>query len=117
MGNQVTIIIRTDALDQIEAHPAEFVQEIRKALNRVIDRSRPEGVDIAVGNHANPARVICCYHCDSTAIIASGGATASVLAVLHKWHWPSRVTMLKEMLLALGDKLAEAIRDQELGKE
>ncbi len=76
MGNQTTIIIRNDAIHEIEKNPHEFVRNLCNAIERVAGGFANNGIDIPTGNHANVARVIEVHHSDSTTIIASGASTA-----------------------------------------
>jgi len=105
MGNQTTVIIRNDGIDQIRANPAEFVENMLEAIKRVASGLEPNGMDFAAGCHANPARVVECHHADGTVVIAAGGSTAEKIATVYAWRWPSRA---KKLFHLAGEVLSEA---------
>lgn len=90
MGNQTTVIIRNDAIDEIRRNPEEFVSNLLEAIERVAAGLEPRGTDFGCGCHANPARVVEVHHADNTTIVACGGSTAEKLATIFRWRW-SRV--------------------------
>ena len=51
MGNQTTVIIRNDAIDQIREHPEEFVSNLLDAIEHVAGGLAPQGIDFPTGNH------------------------------------------------------------------
>jgi hypothetical protein len=106
MGFQTTIIIRNDALGDIERNPSQFVQNLILAIQEI--SGVPEGLDVPCGHHGNVARVVECHHSDSTTIIASGGSTAELLATVNGWRWPDKQEKLSAFIIALVDAKVDA---------
>jgi hypothetical protein len=107
MGFQTTIIIRNDAIGDIQRNPAQFVDGLLHAINEV-SAGDTKGWDVPCGNHANVARVIEVHHSDSTTIVASGGSTAELLATIHEWRWGSIEEKMRAIIMALTDSWAIA---------
>ncbi len=104
MGYQTTVIIRNDAISEIERNPEEFVRNLLDTLRRVgLDEiSHTNGLDFPCGHHANVGRVIETHHSDSTTIITSGGSTGELLATLYgKWRFASRAELLSQVIREL----------------
>jgi hypothetical protein len=76
MGYNTTIVLYNDALDQIEKDP-QLGRSIGAAVRQVA--CRYGAVDVPAGNHSNAMRVIESHHADTTALVAVGANTGSVL--------------------------------------
>lgn len=112
MGNQTTIIIRNDAIGDIEKNPEQFTKNLLDAIQRVGAGLHPDGVDFPCGHHANVGRVIEVHHADTTVIVASGGSTAYRLGALYgRWRWKDEQDRLQRVINQLQIDLADAKRD------
>ena len=70
MSSSATILIRAEALDQIAAHPEQFVRELVAALRGLHLGDRPY-TEIEAGNFANAAMVLPVAHDSLPRVILS----------------------------------------------
>lgn len=78
MGWNTGVIILNDAIGNIEDHPKEFVDGLRRAMGDFLSHGG-KPVDIAVGGHVNAASVFHQSHADNTGVFAIGGNHATRL--------------------------------------
>lgn len=99
MGSQVTVVIRTDAIHEIQENAQEFVNNLIDATYRVAAGYEP--TDFAAGHHANPGQVVAYNHCDMASIIYSGGARGKQLALIANSDREDDRTRAKRVIIAL----------------
>lgn len=105
MGYQSTIIIRNDALGDIESNPKQFVENLLAAIFTVADGA--VNLDVPCGNHANVARVIEVHHSDATTVVSSGGSTGELLGTVQQWRWPNTEAKIRALIQVLQHKATE----------
>lgn len=83
MGNNATVLIRTDAVGEIRSNAQQFVDNMLLAINAVAAGAAPK--DFPVANHGNPAQVINFHHADNTSILAVGANCGREIGLIHRW--------------------------------
>ena len=86
MGNNATVLIRTDGAGDIRNNAQEFVDNLLDAVNTVA--SRRKIFRFSRGSHCNPAQVVEFHHADYVRIVAIGGNTGKVLGEIYDPTWP-----------------------------
>ena len=111
MGYNTSMIIRNDALTDIERDP-EFGKKVSRAVSDLTlpppSHRSAHGVDVSAGSSVNAATVIESHHADSTSVVAFGQNRAIHLMtgyVCSKGE-SEEVRILKE----LADKLGYHVR-------
>jgi len=85
MGNNATVLIRTDGAGDIRNNAQEFVDNLLDAVNTVASSGKPK--DFPAGSHCNPAQVVEFHHADYVRIVAIGGNTGRVLGEIYQPPW------------------------------
>lgn len=83
MGYNTALMVRNDALAQIEGDP-DFGKKLVAAIRERQVAGRP--VEVPASGHANAAQVIETYHADQTAVVTIGGNHGVVQFVAHGWR-------------------------------
>ena len=87
MGCNITVVVLTDALEQIK-NDKEFGKKLVEAvhnLNAPADQRVMHPLYISAGNHCNAATVIEDHHADQVKVIAVGGNMGSVIGYGGNW--------------------------------
>jgi hypothetical protein len=101
MGSQATVLIRTDALSEIEHNAQEFVNNMLLAIHAVAAGAAAK--DFAAGCHANPAMVINYHHNDTTSVaVMGGGYGQEIVQIYNHGRWNDKreiaVTAVRELI-------------------
>jgi len=98
MGFNTTVIIRNDALHDIE-NDAEFGEKLAAAVSRV---SLGEPVDISAGSSVNAATVIETHHADTHVLVSVGASYGRALPGSTFWKTSSDEDHLRALAAELG---------------
>jgi len=110
MGNNATVLIRTDGADDIKQNAQEFADNMIDAINHVASFDSPK--DFPVGSHANPAMVVEVHHADYARIVSVGGNYGFVLGEIYLPSWRDRRKFAVEAVRAIMQK--HSIKPEEL---
>ena len=95
MGFNTTVIVRNDALGNIEEDP-EFGKNLARAIMH-LSVSQGRSVDVSSKGHCNAASAIETHHADRYIASAIGGNTAIVLGDCGSWQVDDEVDMLRRL--------------------
>ncbi|WPH57729.1 hypothetical protein [Mycobacterium phage WXIN] len=103
MGYNTSLTILNDGFDQLEHYPDDFVEGIKRHMNR--------GGSFGVGNHCNVVDVQPTDHADATQLIAVGGNFST--KVHTGWYVGShhtedgQIALLRQWADSLGYRIAK----------
>lgn len=110
MGYNTTIVIRNDALGQIESDPL-FGASLARAISQLSHSRGP--VEIPAGQHGNAAQAIETHHADVTTVITVGGnfgkKQAETYGSCHHEDRELQLRLLNAWAQALGCHVAEGL--------
>lgn len=112
MGFNTTIVIRNDALHQIENDP-EFGRKLVEAIMNLNDpRYKGRRLEVAAGNHANVAQVVETHHADLTSIVTVGGNLGVHHGTFGGWRHTEEKAQ-RDLVRMWGEKLGMKVTYKE----